>query len=157
MLRLAIFLGVVLVLFQAGTRTVAPPPAAAPAPLAAWTPETTTVQGPYLAASAGPAITLPDWEPAPDPAPFDLSATSAADPRLLVGSATDTPEADTIWHVAVSRLPLRSGPSPAYPELGALTQGQTVISDGIGEGGWIWVRTEDSALSGYIASHLVTR
>ncbi len=157
MLRLAVFLGVVLVLFQAGTRNVASPPAAAPAPVVARTPENTTVQGPYLAASAGPSIAFPDWEPASDPVPFDLSTTTAADPRLLVGSATAAAEPDNIWRVAVPRLSLRSGPSSAYSELGALTEGQTVISDGIGGGDWIWVRTEDSALSGYIASRLLTR
>lgn len=119
MLRLAIFLAVVLVLFQAGARNVAPP--------------------------------------ALDPAPFDLSATTATDPRLLVARAADRPEADNVWHVAVSRLPLRSGPSPAYPELGALGEGQTVIGDGIGGGDWIWVRTEDSALAGYTPSDLLTR
>ena len=157
MLRLAVFLAVVLVLFQAGTRNVAPLPIAAPEPVAARTPENTIVQGPRLAAGAAPSIVLPDWEPAPDPAPFDLRTTTAADPRLLIAPAPDAPETDNIWRVAVPRLSLRSGPSPAYPELGALSEGQTVVIDGIAGGDWIWVRTEDSALSGYTASRLLTR
>lgn len=157
MLRLAIFLGVVLVLFHAGTRNVASPPETASARIAALTPEKTKVHGPYLAASAGPAITLPNWEPAPDPAPFDLSTTTGVDPRMLAAVAPDPAETENIWRVNVMQLPLRAGPSLIYPELGALTLGQRVISDGIGDGDWIWVRTEDYSISGYVASNLISR
>ncbi|OYX44968.1 MAG: hypothetical protein B7Z02_02715 [Rhodobacterales bacterium 32-67-9] len=115
------------------------------------------MHGPYLAASVAPAITLPSWEPAPDPAPFDLSTTTGVDPRLLAAVASDQSETDNIWHVDVLRLPLRAGPSLVYPELGALTLGQKVISDGVGDGDWIWVRTEDYSISGYVASNLISR
>ncbi len=155
MLRLAVFLGVVLLLYQAGTRQVGVAPSASDEKAVRWTLENTRIAGPKIAKDRVATVDLmaDDTDPAPA---FDLSETLADDPRLLPGETHLEGDGEA-WRVAVPKLSLRAGPSQLYPELATLGHGETVISAGAGTGDWLWVRTEDASRSGYIAARLLTR
>lgn len=153
MLRLAIFLGAVLLLFQAGFHRVPEPPPTAPAAKPAARTLTSRIAARPLARRE-PAAALPsDAEAPPTPAPFGLSDTTAGDPAgLLPGPDRMAPVAR--FTVAAPRLPLRAGPSDLYPELGTLSRGETVIISGDTGAAWLWAMSENG-LSGYVAAGLV--
>lgn len=156
MVRLMVFLGVVLLLFQAGIREIAPPGAVPPSPR--------TVAIDYASRIAGPARPAAERgiprPPAADAdvtsAPFDLSLTTLADPASLAGDPEQR-ASGARFQVAAPKLSLRAGPSFLYPELATLSRGDLVVASGPGEGDWLWVRAQNAGLSGYVAAALVTR
>lgn len=149
MLRLAIFLGAVLLLFQAGFHRVGEAPAGVPAA----PPETRTLTSRIAArplARREPAVPqLPGEESPATPAPFPLAETRTADPARLArpAGAADS----SLWFVvAAPRLSLRAGPSEFYPELGTLPRGEALVASRPEHRGWLWVTTADRELSGYV-------
>lgn len=153
MLRLAIFLGAVLLLFQAGFHRVDEAPAAAAAKPAART-LTSRIGARPLARSEPAVPLLPGDGNVPTPAPFGSAETRAADPARLL-PPPGRAGADLHFTVAAPRLPLRAGPSEFYPELGTLARGEALTASRPEYRGWLWVTTGDRALSGYVEAALV--
>jgi uncharacterized protein YgiM (DUF1202 family) len=154
MLRLAIFLCCVLLLFKAGSHRVADSLAAAPGPKVALQTLTSRIGGPTVARTEPAVPALPRADLPEPPAPLPSAETRAADPARLAPPA-DPEEAGRRFTVAVARLPLRTGPSQIYPELGALSRGETVTLSGDTTGEWLWVRAQKTGVSGYVAARYV--
>ncbi|MEI2806374.1 SH3 domain-containing protein [Albidovulum sp.] len=152
MLRLAIFLCCVLLLFKAGSHRVAEPLAAAPAAKVALQTLTSRIGGPKVARTEPAMPALPRADLPQSPAPLPSAETRAADPARLAPRPQD---AGRRFTVEVTRLPLRSGPSQIYPELGALSRGETVLLSGDTTGEWLWVRAQKTGVSGYVAARYV--
>ncbi len=155
MLRLAIFLCCVLLLFKAGSHRVGEPLVAAPAPKLALQTLTSRIGGPKIA-HAEPAVPgLPRSDLPQAPAPLPSAETKEADPARLAPPA-ELADTGRRFTVAVPRLPLRAGPAPIYAELGTLSRGETVIVSGATGGEWLWVRAEKTGVSGYVTARQVT-
>ncbi len=154
MLRLAIFLCCVLLLFKAGSHRVADSLAAAPAPKVALQTLTSRIGGPTVARTEPVVPALPRADLPEPPAPLPSAETRAADPARLA-PRPEPEDAGRRFTVAVPRLQLRAGPSPLYPELGALPRGATVIVSGDAAGEWLWVRARDGGVSGYAGARQV--
>jgi hypothetical protein len=159
MIRLAMFIAVVLLLFQAGFHRVRPAPATGPGTSAtvAAAPLPDRIGRPLPAREDRAAPALPAGFPA-TPAAFDLAAATRADPATLPGSPA--PEGNpnipaAHFRVAAARLSLRAGPSSLYPEIATLLGGDTLLAPLPESGGWLWVSAERAGLSGYVAAGLV--
>lgn len=153
MLRLAIFLCVVVLLFRAGMRPDATPAAALrPAPPAATTVESRI--GAWSGMSRDGALpALPGRVFPETPAPFDLASTTRAEPARLAAAAPDS--TGQRYAVPIARLALRAGPSFRYPELATVARGEVLIARGARSGDWLWVETGPGGPSGYVAAGLL--
>ncbi len=154
MLRLAIFLGAVLLLFQAGFHRIGEAPAAVPAVKPETRTLTSRIAARPLARRESAVPPLPGEGSPTTPPPFPLAETRAADPARLAPPAGRA-VAELHFTVAAPRLSLRAGPSEFYPELGTLARGEALTASRPDHRGWLWVTTADRALSGYVEAALV--
>ncbi|MCC0063088.1 MAG: hypothetical protein H6895_03250 [Defluviimonas sp.] len=97
----------------------------------------------------------PPAESSPPP-PFDLSQTTGAEPaRLRAAASADRTLPVTEgshWRVTSEIAPVHAGPGDAYTVLTALNRGDIVVGQPTGNAKWLWVRTADTSLAGYVAT-----
>lgn len=155
MLRLAVFVLAVLLLFRAGSHEAAPPRAAPVAPPGSGF-ATARVAAPPLRPLA--PVILPGGSDDAPPAPFDASATTTVDPASLPASPHRAQRAGArqLWRVTAERLALRAGPSDLYPAVGALLRGDLASGTASDQAGWLWLRSDAAGTAGFAPADRLT-
>lgn len=155
MLRLAVFVLVVLLLFRAGSHEAPPPRAAEAAP-----PEASFATARVAAPPTPPLapLVLPVWRDDAPLARLDPSATTAADPASLPAAPQGVQHVGTrrLWRVTAERSALRAGPSEFYPAVGALVRGDLVSGIDSDKAGWLWVRDDSAGTVGFVPADRLT-
>lgn len=151
MFRIAIVLAVALLLAHSALNRISPPRNVPDAPaVTARSPG--IVAGRPVLPDVAVLITGERTFP-PDPPPFDLSESTARDPRDLAIPTDQAPGvAGALYRVEPARAVLRAGPADSYAEVATLARGSTVIASGRPSDNWLWVRTRGGGVAGYIAT-----
>ncbi|GEM_PF-4782790 len=149
-LRLALFMVAVLLLFRAGTLEAPGPRQDSPAPGAAGDDPRAEAMTERRIAARRPKglapVGLPDDGTAPAAGPFDLSQSTAAEPAGLSAAARP---ARRFWQVTARRLAVRAGPSVLYAEIASLGRGDLVSGIDSAEAGWLWLRNDAGGIVGF--------